>query len=549
MPLYPTPQPLLKVNPAAQSGTNFLNTIGSAAKSVGNFLGGISKINTTPATSTNSIQYTTSGIPVVGPKTSLNYSPVPTPANPSATTAVKPPVNTNTSSPAAQQYIQSQITPAQTGLYNPLTGLTQNGLNSTQVNQGYSTIQGNFDPLTGKPIGGNSPSTTQGTQPYTPQPTATTQQNTQQIDPNTGLPLTPNSNLQTDQAYQNYLQAIQPNQNVIGAQQALNDFTAKANQNINQIGAQPILGSFATGQQQVAAQNANLEEQRLQGNVGIAQTAQQQAIDAGQAGLNYSQNQQALAQQRYLGTLPTPTAFGQTSFNPTTGQFTGGSGGLDPTTLQQYAQMAANGQYSAIPSSITSNIALSAQLNAAAKAINPSYNPITSQAQGAAAAQNATTTGTIDTSTAASGYTQAIQQYQQMNTASQAATLQAKSVTDILSQSGINSSNSNDYTTAINNLAGRLGSTNVTALNTAITELQSRYSALLAGNGQTPSSAIAQALSLLNPNSSAAQINQAINVLQNSADILTSTQYQQAQTYHNQLTGGSTSSSGNIYSF
>ncbi len=542
--------------PIQQQGNPLLGRIGA---SIGNFASGlyngVKNIASNPATfgTQNQVQYNNNGFTSFTPKpTTQNYTPVPTPANPAATGTNT--VNTATSSPAAQQYIQSQVKPAptvQAGLYSGATGLTANGLNPSQVAQGYSTVQGGFDPLTGKPIGGSSTSSpTQGTQPYTPQPTGSQNSNIQQIDPNTGLPLTPNSNNQTDQAYLNYLQAIQPNQNVISSEQALNDFTAKANQNINQIGAQPILGSFATGQQQVAGQNANLEEQRLQGNVSIAQQAQQQAINAGQAGLNYSQGQQALAQARYLGTLPTPTAFGQTSFNPATGQFSGGSGGLDNATLQQYAQMAANGQYAAIPSSITSNIALNAQLNAAAQKINPSYNPITSAAQGAAAAQNATTTGTVDTSTAATGYTQAIQQYQQMNTASQAATQQAQSVSNILSQSGINSSSSRDWNTALNNLAGRLGNTNVTALNTAVTELQSRYSSLLAGNGQTPSSAIAQALGLLNPNSTAAQITQSINVLQNAADILTSTQYQQAQTYHNQLTGGgSTSSSGSIFNF
>lgn len=78
---------------------------------------------------------------------------------------------------------------------------------------------------------------------------------------------------------------------------------------------------------------------------------------------------------------PSPSAYGQTVFNPLEGNFAGG-GGLPPEAMQQYAQMAADGQISAVPSFITSNPVLNAQLNDQAKAINPNYNPITSGAQG-----------------------------------------------------------------------------------------------------------------------------------------------------------------------
>jgi hypothetical protein len=78
---------------------------------------------------------------------------------------------------------------------------------------------------------------------------------------------------------------------------------------------------------------------------------------------------------------PGQAAFGQTVFDPLTGQYTGG-GGLPAETMQQYAQMAASGQISSVPSFITSNPVLNAQLNEAAKAINPNFSPITSAAQG-----------------------------------------------------------------------------------------------------------------------------------------------------------------------
>jgi hypothetical protein len=96
---------------------------------------------------------------------------------------------------------------------------------------------------------------------------------------------------------------------------------------------------------------------------------------------------QALTERgQTLGTLesaaglaaPSQAAFGQTTFNPLTGGYAGG-GGLPPEVMQQYAQMAASGQYAAIPSFITSNPVLNAQLNVAAKAYNPNFTPVGAQ--------------------------------------------------------------------------------------------------------------------------------------------------------------------------
>jgi len=72
---------------------------------------------------------------------------------------------------------------------------------------------------------------------------------------------------------------------------------------------------------------------------------------------------------------PSQAAYGQTVFNPLTGQYSDG-GGLPPEVMQQYAQMAASGQYNTIPSFITSNPVLNAQLNVAAKSINPNFTPV-----------------------------------------------------------------------------------------------------------------------------------------------------------------------------
>lgn len=151
------------------------------------------------------------------------------------------------------------------------------------------------------------------------------------------------------------------------ANQNLEDYTnqvAKKNSDIIGTGADL---NFKTGQQQA-----------LQTQAAIGQQARQTAVQNALSG--QGNVLQALESAAGL-TQPQITSFGQTSFNPLTAQFMGG-GSLPENIMQQYADMAANGQYSAIPSSITSNPVLSAQLNDAAKRINPNFSPLNSASLG-----------------------------------------------------------------------------------------------------------------------------------------------------------------------
>lgn len=150
---------------------------------------------------------------------------------------------------------------------------------------------------------------------------------------------------------------------------------------VGQKAAKAEAGYATTGTTPVAEGNAAV--------IARTQAAQQAALgqeqQAALTGAGLGQSQQTL-EQNALATAaglakPTPAAYGQTVFNPVTGEYSGG-GGLPADVLDQYATMAANGQISAVPSFITSNPVLNAQLNAAAKAKNPNYNPITSAAQG-----------------------------------------------------------------------------------------------------------------------------------------------------------------------
>lgn len=189
---------------------------------------------------------------------------------------------------------------------------------------------------------------------------------------------------------------------------------ADAGQRIADVGSQGqrfIAGQKTTGTTPVAEGNAAITAQTT--------AAEQAAIAAGanvalqgnaQALTGQAQTQSALSNAGSLS-QPSTAAYGQTVFDPVTGQYTGG-GGLPADVMQQYAQMAATGQYAGIPAFITSNPVLNAQLNVAAKALNPSYTPV-----GAAGASNVL--GNIpamqSANTAAEGIKNTISTYLQAN--------------------------------------------------------------------------------------------------------------------------------------
>lgn len=127
----------------------------------------------------------------------------------------------------------------------------------------------------------------------------------------------------------------------------------------------------AEGNAAVTAQTTAAQQQAIAQGAQVALTGNAQGITA------QGQTQSALNSAAGLA-QPYPTAYGQTSFDPATGQFSGG-GSLPPEVMSQYAQMAVSGQYSAIPGFITSNPVLNAQLNVAAKALNPNFTPVGAQ--------------------------------------------------------------------------------------------------------------------------------------------------------------------------
>jgi hypothetical protein len=142
----------------------------------------------------------------------------------------------------------------------------------------------------------------------------------------------------------------------------------------------PLVGN-ALAQAQLAASR----EQAL----GTAEDAALKGT--GQQLTAQSQEQQGQYQAAGLS-QPTVAAYGQTAFNPLTDQYTGGGAGVSPSdpfyaTMQTYAQLAAQGQTSAIPSSISGNAVLNAQVQNMARQINPNYNPTLAAASAQTQAQ------------------------------------------------------------------------------------------------------------------------------------------------------------------
>lgn len=277
-----------------------------------------------------------------------------------------------------------------------------------------------------------------------------------------------------------------------------------------------IVGDKTTGTSPVGEGNAAIASSAAGSLLSGLSSAENAQLAALSPQLTAQSQQQSGLTSAVNASQPNTASYGQTVFNPLTGQYENG-GGLPAEVLQSYAQMAANGQYSAIPSSITSNPVLSAQLNAAAKAINPNYSPITSTAQGNAAASNVQSSGTAPTQAAAAGLQQATQQYVDANTAYTTAQQQANSLQQVLQKTGINS-NPQFINQTINNLQNQLGSADYTSYITTLTELQQKYSNLLSSVGaQTPTVNGNQALTILNPNSTPVQINAAIDALNQAA--------------------------------
>src|SRR5258708_2968743 len=166
---------------------------------------------------------------------------------------------------------------------------------------------------------------------------------------------------------------------------------------------------------------ANGEQGILQDRYIGTLTGLQSQYAGNQAGLNAANTQQGLQQSGLTSAAGlispvTGVPYGTQTINPATGQPMAGTGGDFTGAMQTYAQQLANNQSSSIPSSITGNPVLMAQLIQEAQKINPNFNYNTSQGIASGQQQVAATGGAIQSQqqTQIAQYTSSLQQGQNL---------------------------------------------------------------------------------------------------------------------------------------
>jgi hypothetical protein len=290
----------------------------------------------------------------------------------------------------------------------------------------------------------------------------------------------------------------------------------------NVAGGAPITASDQAGQ-------AGILNRLYASKIQAAQTGVSNTLQAGQQQLSGLQSAQGALQ-------PQLSQYGNTYYFPgsATGNATqtGGAGvsTSDPfyATLQSYAQMAANGQYSAIPSSITGNSVLNAQMNQMAKQINQNYNPITSQAQSGITASQA---GNVATMTASY----------------KSATNLGNQLKDLITTFGINPADINSVNSGIQKIAQNVSSPQYKALFNLVTDIVSTYSSILTP-GSTSNQAQDKAASLLDASAKGSSIMETLNNLDEQAKAKIAGQTTSyGENPGNTNSSGSTSSTGNSW--
>lgn len=493
---------------------------------------------------------------------------------PMGVTAKSP--TTNISAPPST-LPSSQVAPPSQAAINAAMGTSQSQLppapvapTATIPSQNTGLLNQAYQASTGSPPVNPQQAAQQGGNPYVaPLASTATTGSANSTQATQGLLQAPSQNAQISQQAQDI-----DNQYGNAISKISNYGNALAGSYINGAGLAPVSQGLAGQAQQTTAaeiQGQQAAEQAALNPLTTELAAQQQAQSGlSAAGTNANtQQQNTQSGLNQAGTLaqPIPTQPGQPVFNPATGQYTTGGGASTATPTQapagysqadwnQIVSNVANGNLGAISGLPT---VLQAQAQAAAQAQNPNFNINTAvgqatgqQAQagagGQAAATNIETAGTAATTGTSAALQSSIGTYNTLSAYNSAATQQATTVQNVLQSTGLNQGVpiQNQYT---NSLLGGVGSPKVTALTTAITEMQSQYSQLLsAGGTQTPTSAEQQALSILSPSSTPAQIQAAIGQLQQAAYNKLNGQYTQLQTEQAALQSSSTSggSTGNV---
>ena len=350
----------------------------------------------------------------------------------------------------------------------------------------------------------------------------TANQSTPQVNPNTGI----------------FGQLIGSLASTAQGQQPINPYIAEQarkiadiQSNIGQVREQSARaqGAYTTGgltvpvamgRAQEIAQTAAAQEQGL----GIQQQAQQgllQNILAGQ------QQQQAGLQQAAQLAQPQISGYGQAQYSPFGGTLSGSQGaGIAPTdpfyqTMQSYAQLLANNQGSAIPSSITSNPVLQAQVVQMAQQINPNFNYNVATGAGTAQQQVAQTAGTAGQQAAQQVFNQSYSDYNTLQNATQNIDQFGGLLTQTMAQGGINPSDVKFANQKLADIRNQLSSASQAVYDNTLASLRSRVSGLLAAGGsEVPSAITADAVKILDGSLPLSSLSQVLGRIQQEGQVL-----------------------------
>lgn len=168
-------------------------------------------------------------------------------------------------------------------------------------------------------------------------------------------------------------------------------------------------------------------------------------------------------------------------------------------------------------------------------ALGPKFNVNMADADAAAVAQNINTTGTAATSAANTAYNTAVQGVSKATQSYNSLT----GVSDQLNQTLANWGSTGvltNYNQALNKIASLTSNPDYQKFVTALANTQAAYSSVLGSSGVIPTQATNDALSVLNPSSSASAINAALNQLSKDAHaLIVEPAYKQQQQYAQQL--------------
>ncbi len=297
----------------------------------------------------------------------------------------------------------------------------------------------------------------------------------------------------------------------------------KAQQDLN-IFNNAAAGDRTTGTQAVGGGNANIEYDTASRRSAALSTAE--ASELGGIDRQLTAQNQAQSGLISVGGLVKPQVGpqGETFYDPATGQITaaGNQAALNPlANIDSIAKQVVNGQLSPSQANqLGGNVQnFAGALNQAILALNPQYDQARAQAQFDAKQSNIQNSGTASIDAAKSGYSGAVQEYRNATEKYQGLTGVAGQLTETLGK-WQNSGTITNVNQAINTIAGITSDPNYAAFVAAINNTHAAYQSVLGSSGVTPTAADEDALSALNPNSSAATIVASLNQLSKDAHAL-----------------------------